>query len=372
MAVDTNVVYIGVYDEVADAGTDYDLVKEPHPQAGLPEFHIMLLRATGAPAAQGGRNRWWSKGPEMMTRRAGSDRGTLLPLVMRAVGLAVLALLFTACGDNGSAVRPTTSASRVPSSLPSPTAELSPTTRSPLRTEAPSPTRTAPEPSPTRSSERPEAASSTTSEPEPSPTRSSERPEAASPITSEPEPSPTQSSERVETAPPTEAPTSAASPETSASVEPSAAESSGAPSWLWWLLAAVVLAVVVAVPLVVRARRRGAWRADLASAEDEMAWFARVLVAELRQMGSLAEAAGGWNVAASRVTAVEDRLTALEASAPDEAARTRTRALRDAVRSARGHMQELLESGSPDTMSRDLDAIAAELEAALASVNPLA
>lgn len=34
-------------------------------------------------------------------------------------------------------------------------------------------------------------------------------------------------------------------------------------------------------------------------------------------------------------------------------------------------MQELLESGNPDTMSRDLDAIAAELEAALASVNPL-
>jgi hypothetical protein len=134
----------------------------------------------------------------------------------------------------------------------------------------------------------------------------------------------------------------------------------------------VVLAIVVAVPLIVRSRRRGAWRAELASAEDEMAWFARVLVAELRQMGSVAEVAGGWNVAASRVTAVEDRLTALEASAPDESARTRTRALRDAVRSARGHMQDLLESGSPDTISRDLDAIAAELETALASVDPLA
>jgi hypothetical protein len=306
----------------------------------------------------------------MVTRRAGSDSGTFFPLVMRAVGLAVLALLFSACGDNGSIDRPTTSASRSPSSLPSPTAQLSPTTRSPVRPEASS-TRTAPEPGPTESSERPEATSAITSEPEPSPTRSSERPEAASPITSEPEPSPTQSSEREETAPPAPAPTSAASPEISPSVEPSAAESSGTPSWLWWVLAAIVLAIVVAVPLIVRARRHGAWRADLASAEDEVAWFARVLVAELRQMGSLAEAAGGWNVAASRVTAVEDRLTALEASAPDEAARTRTLVLRDAVRAARGHVQELLESGRPDTMSRELDAIAAELEAALASVNPL-
>jgi len=137
------------------------------------------------------------------------------------------------------------------------------------------------------------------------------------------------------------------------------------------VLAAIGLAVVVAVPLVVRARRHRAWRADLASAEDEVAWFARVLVAELRQMGSLAEAAGGWNVAANRVVAVEDRLTGLEASAPGEADRTRTRALRDAVRTARGDVEELLGSGSPDTMSQHLDAIAAALEAALASRNPL-
>jgi hypothetical protein len=33
-------------------------------------------------------------------------------------------------------------------------------------------------------------------------------------------------------------------------------------------------------------------------------------------------------------------------------------------------MDHLLESGSPDTMFRDLDAIAAELEAALASATP--
>jgi hypothetical protein len=154
-------------------------------------------------------------------------------------------------------------------------------------------------------------------------------------------------------------------------VQPSSADTSGVPSWLWWVLAAIALAAVVAVPLVVRGRRRGAWRDELASAEEEVAWFARVLVLELRAMGSLAEVAGGWNVAAGRVTAVEDRLTALEASAPDDAARTRTRGLRDAVRAARGHLRELLESGSPDTMSRDLDAVAAELEAALVPATPM-
>ena len=52
MAVDTKVVYTGVHDEVADAGTDYDLVKEPHTQAGLPGFHIMLPRAKGAPVGR--------------------------------------------------------------------------------------------------------------------------------------------------------------------------------------------------------------------------------------------------------------------------------------------------------------------------------
>jgi uncharacterized membrane protein len=35
MAVDTFMVYIGVYDEVADAEADYDLVKELHKKAGL-------------------------------------------------------------------------------------------------------------------------------------------------------------------------------------------------------------------------------------------------------------------------------------------------------------------------------------------------
>jgi hypothetical protein len=126
----------------------------------------------------------------------------------------------------------------------------------------------------------------------------------------------------------------------------------------------------VAVPLLVRARQRRAWLADLAATEEEVAWFARVLIPELRQAGSFDQVAGGWAVGSSRVSAVEDGLTALEASAPDDAGRTRARALRDAVRASRARMQELVGSGDAETLPRDLDAVAAELEAVLGAANP--
>jgi hypothetical protein len=148
------------------------------------------------------------------------------------------------------------------------------------------------------------------------------------------------------------------------------AADTGVPSWLWWLLAAGALAIAVAVPLLVRARRYRAWGADLTAAEEEVAWFARVLVPELRQAGSADQVAGGWAVGSSRVSAVEDRLTALEASAPDDAGRARALTLRDAVRVSRGHMERLVGSAATDTVMRDLDAAAAELEAALRAVNP--
>jgi len=103
-----------------------------------------------------------------------------------------------------------------------------------------------------------------------------------------------------------------------------------------------------------------------------VAWFARVLVPELRRADSVDQVAGGWTVGSSRVSAVEDRLTALEASAPDDAARTRTRVLRDAVRASRGRLEGIVESGTPEMLRWDLDAVAAELEAALRTANPSA
>jgi len=81
---------------------------------------------------------------------------------------------------------------------------------------------------------------------------------------------------------------------------------------LWWVLAAIVIALAVGIPLLVRARRRSAWRDEFASAEGEVAWFARTLIPDLRRLSSPAEVVGGWNVAQSRVVAAEDRLTALQ------------------------------------------------------------
>jgi hypothetical protein len=161
-------------------------------------------------------------------------------------------------------------------------------------------------------------------------------------------------------------PSASPSPSSSAAAEP--AETS-AGSWIWWALAGLLLAAAIATPLLVRSHRRQVWRADFATAEQEAAWFARELVPELGRSGSLDQVEGGWTVGANRVTAVEDRLTALEASAPDDAARTGTRTLRDAVRASRGRVEELLQSGDPEAISPTLSEVAAELEAALGSVD---
>ena len=101
-----------------------------------------------------------------------------------------------------------------------------------------------------------------------------------------------------------------------------------------------------------------------------VAWFARVLVPQLRLAESLDQAAGGWTVGSSQVSTLEDRLTALEAIAPDDAGRTRARTLRDAVRTARTRLRGLLTAGQVDTFQRDLDAVAAELERALETPQP--
>lgn len=101
-----------------------------------------------------------------------------------------------------------------------------------------------------------------------------------------------------------------------------------------------------------------------------MAWFARMLIPELRRAGSIDQVAGGWSVASGRVAALEDQLVALETTAPGDADRARARALRDAVRGSRVQVEELVRFGAPETLIRDLDAIAARLEAALQPVPP--
>jgi len=127
-----------------------------------------------------------------------------------------------------------------------------------------------------------------------------------------------------------------------------------------------VVAVAVVVPLLLRARRRRLWQDDLAAAEREIAWLARLAVPELRRVASPDEAVGAWTVEASRVSALEDRLTELAATARDDAGRGRALGLRDAVRTADLQLNVLVGARRFDTFAYDLDGVAAGLEAALA------
>jgi hypothetical protein len=176
-----------------------------------------------------------------------------------------------------------------------------------------------------------------------------------------------------ETSDPAEQPTSESVAPPSAGTDESGEQSAqgsaddDVPPWVWWVLAALVLGSAVAIPLIVRTRRRNAWQRDLGRVEAELAWFARVLLPELRQVGSREQVAGGWAVGEPRVAAAEDRLTALEPTAPDDAHRRRALSLRDASRQARARMAQLAGPGPHDTWALDLDTIIGDLEAALQS-----
>ena len=89
---------------------------------------------------------------------------------------------------------------------------------------------------------------------------------------------------------------------------------------------------------------------------------------ELRRAGSGDQAVGGWGVSAERVRALEDRLTALEATAPDDAGRRQARTLRDAVRAAVVRLEALADPGTGAALSTQLDSVANDLESALRSV----
>ncbi|HEY5419529.1 MAG TPA: hypothetical protein VIL10_02245 [Marmoricola sp.] len=122
----------------------------------------------------------------------------------------------------------------------------------------------------------------------------------------------------------------------------------------------------MSIPLIVRARRRNAWLADLSANQTEVAWFARVLIPQVRGAGSPEAAAGAWRVAGeARVAETEDRLTALEATAPDEASRDRATVLRDTVRAARARMATVVTTSTEQTLAADLDDVAAQIELAL-------
>ena len=278
-----------------------------------------------------------------------------------AVAAILVALAATGCGSD---------ASDRPGILPTPTGSV---TLAPTRTPSlPTPTRspgatTEPTPTETATSE-PTPSDPATDEPVVTPTRS-KPPAPSTTVTA----TATATATATQTVTPTSVPpTSTPTPSESPTVVPgdgndADTDSDSPPSWLWWLLGAVALALATGIPLLVRSRRRGAWRDELASAEAEAAWFARELVPELRGAAvSPDRLTGAWSVAgAGRVEAAEDRLTSLTDSAPDDATRARALALRDAVRDGRRRVELLTRSGTSTNADSELDAVAAGIEAAL-------
>jgi len=92
---------------------------------------------------------------------------------------------------------------------------------------------------------------------------------------------------------------------------------------VWWLLGGLLILAAVAIPMLLRSRRRRAWRSELAGTCDAVDWFARTLIPQLQAAASDEQVAGGWLIAEPRVAATEDELTALEARAPDADSRDR-------------------------------------------------
>lgn len=284
----------------------------------------------------------------------------------RRLGRAYVALLLatvvlSACGGGGEgegegSLEPTASLTRSPegsvtASVPSPTRTSASRTRTPQPSEQPTATATVAEsagPRPTRTAT--ETATRTATQ------------------------TATQTATVTATPTPTEIPSETPAAEPSETPSPAAGtpkDSSGVPSWAWWLLAALLVAATVAVPLVLRSRRRAAWQTELAAAEDEVAWFARTLLPELRAARTGEAIGGGWRVSEERVVRAEDRLTTLVGSGPDPQSDDRAVTLRDAVRQARTRIRGLVDSQAPDGTA-ELDAVIADLEAVLVPRPPTA
>ena len=268
-----------------------------------------------------------------MDESGGSGRAGLLSRLPGLVGIVATVLLLVSCGG-GSGEGPSVDPSRTPV-LPSSTAGPSETS-SPGDQDSPS---ESPADSPTRTRTPRSTATVTTTADE-----SSESP------SQEPSEEPSDSEED-------------AQPQ-----DDSADEPADVPAWAWWLAALAILVAVVAIIILVRrSRRRGAWAAEFATVVEEVAWFTKVLLPQLAAGGSIQQAAGGWAVGESRVAATEDRLTSLEATAPNETDRMRARALRDAVRAARQDVDRAVAPAAGAVPTGELIAVGVRLEDAQAA-----
>lgn len=285
------------------------------------------------------------------------------------------AILLTACGGGGEVNLPTLSPSR--------TANVSPTVTAPTATL---PTVTGPAVTPptvtlptrtTSGTAEPTSLPTTTTTRAPTPTEPTQTSSPTEPTATPTEPTPTPAettSQASQTPSPTASETTAVAqpsvPSTTVAAESTAGESQGVPAWVWWLLAAIVIALAIAIPVLLRRRRMDRWLDDFARARAEVTWLARELIPQLRHTGSSQLVAGGLEMSSARIVAAEDQLTALIASAPDDVTLDRSRILRDALRDARTRLDAVASSGTDEALATDLDGIAGELEAALATTGP--
>ena len=278
---------------------------------------------------------------------------------------ATVALLLSGCGGGGVTLPTPSRSLTVPSislsvpsiSVPVPSISVPPTavvpdTPTPEPTQTPSDTPT-PTPTPTR----------TTKPPTPTPTTEPPTPTATSSVVVTSTVTPTRDVTRTATPTPTPTPTPSAT--ATAAPEPVAGEGGGIPGWVWLVLA--LLLAGLAGFLVVRSRRRAAWDTELTEAEAEVAWFGRVLLPQLQQTSTPDALAGGWQVSAARVSAAEDRLTGLEAAAPEEERAARARTLRDAVRASRADVESLVATRDQAATSVQLATATSRL---LTALNP--
>ena len=278
----------------------------------------------------------------------------------------LLASSLVACADGeGPGIsRPTRTPTQTPSiDIPTPT-------RSPSRTPSPSETQE-PTPEPTSEpTEEPTDEPTPEVEPTDEPTPEVEPTDEPTPEvepTDEPtlevEPTDEPTLDEVE---PTDEPTLEVEPTeepTDETAEDDATDESD-PTWLWWLLAALLLGAAVGIPLLVRCRRRAAWRSG--SPRPRVSWLAGPR-APARPSPRRLPRAGRRRLGGRRAPGRRGRGPAHGAGVhrPDEAGRDRARDLRDASRLARERMDQLVAPGPHDTWALDLDTVMADLEAAL-------
>ncbi|MGZ4592843.1 MAG: hypothetical protein ACXV3C_03180 [Actinomycetes bacterium] len=159
---------------------------------------------------------------------------------------------------------------------------------------------------------------------------------------------------------------------TTVTSEPAASgsDSNGIPAWAGLaLLALAVAAIGIALWQRGRSSRRH-WAASLDSALTETQWLARDLLPSLLTT-SREGRRGGWGVARARVLALQDRLAALAASAPDEAGSGTARQLDAAVTDVRQALDAEAQSTGEERAAEAFGAVqqaARQLDQQLAAV----